>query len=170
MPPSIFKIMTGDGDLPLIVITTGTAGGPSHLLVGGLQLAGNSSTFKRRQESKVSWTPYVTPRKVGLVESDKRDKTRKVSISFLVKHPKYGKYVRRRTVLHVHDEKNESHEGDRVEIAECRPISKTKNWVVTRIVEKASAAQAAEADAVAAEAAETAEAETTEAAGEDASS
>jgi small subunit ribosomal protein S17 len=112
--------------------------------------------------------PERSPRKVGLVESDKRDKTRKVSITFLVKHTKYGKYMRRRTVLHVHDEKNESHEGDRVEIAECRPISKTKNWVVTRIVEKASAAKAAEAAAVAAEEAEKAEAaETT---GEDAAS
>jgi len=76
-------------------------------------------------------------RKVGVVESDKRNKSRTVSIGFLVKHPKYGKYVRRRTTLHVHDEKNESRAGDRVEIAECRPISKTKSWVLVRVVEKA---------------------------------
>ena len=77
------------------------------------------------------------PRKIGVVRSDARDKTRTVSIEFLVKHPKYGKYVRRRTVLHVHDEKNESSLGDKVEIAECRPISKTKSWTLVRVVETA---------------------------------
>ncbi|MCZ6836003.1 MAG: 30S ribosomal protein S17 [Planctomycetota bacterium] len=76
------------------------------------------------------------PRKIGIVESDKRDKSRTVSIQFSSKHPKYGKYVRKRTVLHVHDEENISHVGDRVEITECRPISKTKSWVVTRVVHK----------------------------------
>ena len=76
------------------------------------------------------------PRKVGVVQSDARDKTRKVSIQFSVKHPKYGKYTRRRTVLQVHDEENVSHVGDTVEIAECRPISKTKSWVLTRVVEQ----------------------------------
>jgi small subunit ribosomal protein S17 len=78
-----------------------------------------------------------SPRKTGLVESDKGDKTCKVVINFLSKHPKYGKYVRRRTVLQVHDENNESSIGDRVEIAECRPISKTKSWILTKIVERA---------------------------------
>src|SRR4030095_13998634 len=77
--------------------------------------------------------PEKSPRKVGVVESDARDKTRKVAVNFSVKHPKYGKYLKKRTVLHVHDEKNESHKGDRVEIAECRPISKTKSWVVLRV-------------------------------------
>lgn len=77
------------------------------------------------------------PRKIGVVQSDRRDKTRTVSINFLVKHRKYGKYVRRRTVLHVHDENNESKVGDRVEIAECRPISKTKSWILARVVEAA---------------------------------
>lgn len=81
--------------------------------------------------------PENSPRKTGVVESDKGDKTRKVVINFLAKHPKYGKYVRRRTVLHVHDEKNESHVGDRVEVAECRRISKTKSWILTKVVEKA---------------------------------
>jgi small subunit ribosomal protein S17 len=81
--------------------------------------------------------PEKSPRKVGVVESDARNKTRKVSISFLVKHPKYGKYTRRRTVLHVHDEQNVSKKGDKVEIAECRPISKTKNWVLLRVVDAA---------------------------------
>ena len=81
--------------------------------------------------------PERSPRKIGVVESDARDKTRKVAIKYSVKHPKYGKYVRRRTVLHVHDEANESHVGDMVEIAECRPISKTKNWLLVRVVKQA---------------------------------
>ena len=73
--------------------------------------------------------------RIGVVESDKRDKTRKVVIDYLAKHRKYGKYVRRRTVLHVHDEENSSHKGDRVEVAPCRPISKTKSWRLVRVVE-----------------------------------
>ena len=71
------------------------------------------------------------------MESAKRDKTRTVVIPFVARHPKYGKYVRKRTRLHVHDEKNESKAGDRVEIAECRPISRTKSWVIVRVVESA---------------------------------
>lgn len=82
--------------------------------------------------------PEKSPRKVGVVESDSRDKTRKVAITYSVKHPKYGKYVRKRTVLHVHDEQNASRKGDRVEIAECRPISKTKSWVMLRVLEAAA--------------------------------
>jgi small subunit ribosomal protein S17 len=78
--------------------------------------------------------PQRSPRRVGVVQSDLRNKTRKVSIDYLVKHPKYGKYIRRRTVLHVHDEQEVSKTGDRVEVAECRPISKTKNWVLTRVL------------------------------------
>lgn len=80
--------------------------------------------------------PENSPRKVGVVESDVRDKTRKVAISYSVKHPKYGKYLRRRTVLHVHDAENQSKIGDRVEIAECRPISKTKSWILLRVLER----------------------------------
>lgn len=75
-----------------------------------------------------------SPRKVGIVQSDSRDKSRKVEIKFTVKHPKYGKYIRRRTVLQVHDEDNSSKVGDRVEIAECRRISKTKSWVLTKVL------------------------------------
>lgn len=81
-------------------------------------------------------------RKVGVVESDARDRTRKVAIRYSVKHPKYGKYIRRRTVLHAHDEENVSKKGDLVEIAECRPISKTKSWIVTRVVREATTVQA----------------------------
>ncbi|MCE9618543.1 MAG: 30S ribosomal protein S17 [Planctomycetes bacterium] len=81
--------------------------------------------------------PPKSPRRIGVVESDKRVKTRTVVVNFVTKHPKYGKYVKKRTVLHVHDEKNESGLGDRVEVAECRPISRTKNWILVRVVEKA---------------------------------
>lgn len=79
--------------------------------------------------------PEKSPRKVGVVESDKRDKTRKVAINYSVKHAKYGKYIKKKTVLQVHDEKNESKLGDRVEIAECRPISKTKSWTLLRVLQ-----------------------------------
>ncbi len=74
---------------------------------------------------------------IGVVESDKCDKTRKVVVNYLAKHPKYGKYVRKRTVLHVHDETNDSRQGDRVEVAPCRPMSRTKRWRLVRVVERA---------------------------------
>ncbi len=90
------------------------------------------------QESDIIVTPR-SPRRVGIVKSDLRDKTRKVSIHRLVRHAKYGKYVRRRTVLQVHDEHNVSKIGDRVEVAECRPISKTKSWVLVSVLETAAA-------------------------------
>jgi small subunit ribosomal protein S17 len=73
---------------------------------------------------------------VGVVTSDKMNKTRRVEIPRLVKHSRYGKYIRRRTVCHVHDEQNESHEGDTVEIMESRPLSKTKHWRLLRVVNK----------------------------------
>jgi small subunit ribosomal protein S17 len=71
---------------------------------------------------------------VGVVTSDKMNKTRRVEIPRLVKHVRYGKYIRRRTVCHVHDENNESHKGDTVEIMETRPLSKTKHWRLVRVV------------------------------------
>lgn len=74
---------------------------------------------------------------VGVVASDKGDKTIKVVVEYQTRHEKYGKYLKRRTVLHAHDEKNEAKEGDRVELAECRPLSKTKHHRLVRIVEKA---------------------------------
>jgi small subunit ribosomal protein S17 len=73
----------------------------------------------------------------GVVTSDKMNKTRRVEIPRLVKHPRYGKYIRRRTVCHVHDEKNESHVGDTVEIMETRPLSRTKHWRLVRVVKGA---------------------------------
>jgi small subunit ribosomal protein S17 len=71
---------------------------------------------------------------VGVVTSDKMNKSRRVEIERLVRHPKYGKYVHRRTVCHVHDENNESQLGDTVEIIEAPPRSKTKRWDLVRIV------------------------------------
>ena len=73
----------------------------------------------------------------GVVASDKGNKTIRVQVNYQTKHPKYGKYLKRRSVLHAHDEKNEAREGDTVEIAECRPLSKTKHHRLLRIVKKA---------------------------------
>ena len=72
---------------------------------------------------------------VGVVESDKRTKTRTVVVRFATKHPKYGKYIRHKTTLQAHDENNTSKAGDTVEIGPCRPMSKTKTWTVLRVVE-----------------------------------
>src|SRR5881296_3376104 len=74
---------------------------------------------------------------VGVVTRDKMNKTRRVEIPRLVKHPRYGKYIKRRTICYVHDEKNESRMGDTVEIMETRPLSKMKSWRLLRIVAKA---------------------------------
>jgi small subunit ribosomal protein S17 len=73
---------------------------------------------------------------IGVVTSDKMHKTRRVEIARLVKHSRYGKYIRRRTICHVHDEQNESRAGDTVEIMETRPLSKTKTWRLVRVVTK----------------------------------
>ncbi|MBZ2278978.1 MAG: 30S ribosomal protein S17 [Buchnera aphidicola] len=72
----------------------------------------------------------------GRVKSNKMDKSAVVVVQRFVKHNIYGKFVKRTTKLHVHDEKNECSIGDLIEIRECRPISKTKSWVLVRIVEK----------------------------------
>lgn len=79
------------------------------------------------------------PSQIGVVVSDKRSKTRTVEVRFLAQHAKYGKYMRRTTRLQVHDEQNTSKAGDRVEVAACRPISKTKSWRLVRVVEAAAA-------------------------------
>lgn len=73
---------------------------------------------------------------IGVVTSDKAAKTRRVEIERLVRHPRYSKIIRRKTVCHVHDEANESHVGDKVEIEESRPLSKLKRWKLVRIVSK----------------------------------
>lgn len=73
---------------------------------------------------------------IGIVISDKTLKTRRVEIPRLVKDPQYGKYIRRKTICYVHDENNDSHAGDTVEIQECRPMSRMKRWTLVRVIEK----------------------------------
>jgi len=91
------------------------------------------------------------PKKVvtGIVTRDKAAKTRRVEVTRLVRHPRYGKILRRRTVCTAHDEENQSHAGDLVEIEESRPLSRTKRWKLLRVVVKGQAANvfAATADA-----------------------
>ncbi len=82
--------------------------------------------------------PKVTRTFVGKVVSDKRSKTITVLVERRVKHELYGKIIGRSTKYHAHDEKGEYKMGDVVEITESRPISKTKSWVVTRLVQKAT--------------------------------
>jgi len=82
------------------------------------------------QDSKVKTLTAAVISKSG-------DKSVTVAIDYKVKHPKYGKYMRRRTKLAVHDEHNQSGVGDVIEIAQCRPLSKRKSWRLLKIVEKA---------------------------------
>jgi small subunit ribosomal protein S17 len=87
------------------------------------------------------WKSKMQERKLktltGMVVSNSGDKSVKVVIDFKVKHPKYGKYIKRRTKIGVHDEHNQSGVGDVVEIAECRPRSKTKSWRLVKVVQRA---------------------------------
>lgn len=73
----------------------------------------------------------------GRVTSNKMDKTITVAIERQVKHPIYGKYIKRTTKIHAHDEANQCNEGDLVAIRECRPLSKTKSWTLVEVVSKA---------------------------------
>jgi small subunit ribosomal protein S17 len=75
---------------------------------------------------------------VGLVTSDGMDKSITVSVERRVKHPVYGKYMRRSTKVHAHDETNECHVGDTVMVEQCRPLSKTKTWRLVKVLERAS--------------------------------
>ena len=75
---------------------------------------------------------------VGRVVSDKMDKTVSVAIERLIKHPVYGKYIRRTSKVMAHDATNQCKPGDRVAISECRPISKNKSWSVVDVVERAA--------------------------------
>jgi len=78
----------------------------------------------------------ITRALVGRVVSDKMNKTRTVLIERQIQHSVYGKYLRRSTKVHAHDEGNTSREGDYVRITECRPLSKTKSWTIAEIVTK----------------------------------
>ena len=75
--------------------------------------------------------------RIGVVKSNKMDKTITVSVERKVKHPIYGKFVKKTTSFHAHDEKNECTVGDIVKIMESRPLSKTKRWRMVEVVEKA---------------------------------
>ncbi len=75
----------------------------------------------------------------GRVVSDKMNKTVAVEIERLIKHPRYGKYIRRTTRLLAHDEKGESRTGDLVTIAECRPLSRRKSWTLVEVVNRSTA-------------------------------
>ena len=85
----------------------------------------------------MSTTETVKRTQVGRVVSNKADKTVTVLLERQVKHALYGKYIKRSTKVHAHDENNDCGEGDKVRIAECRPISKSKAWRVVEIVERA---------------------------------
>lgn len=74
----------------------------------------------------------------GRVVSNKMEKSAIVMVERRVRHPLYGKYIRRSSKLHIHDENNDCQEGDVVRIRECRPISKTKSWRLVEVVEKAN--------------------------------
>ena len=76
----------------------------------------------------------------GSVVSDKMNKSATVLIERKVKHPIYGKFVKKSTKLHIHDENNECGIGDTVQISECRPISRTKSWTLVKVVSKATGA------------------------------
>jgi small subunit ribosomal protein S17 len=93
------------------------------------QTTANAADSKRRQRRAL----------VGVVTRDKMNKTRRVEIQRLVKHPRYSKYIKRRTICYMHDENNEAHLGDTVEIMETRPLSKLKCWRLVRVVKKAPA-------------------------------
>jgi small subunit ribosomal protein S17 len=75
---------------------------------------------------------------IGRVVSDKMDKTVSVAVERKIKHPVYGKYIRRTTKVLAHDAANECKQGDRVTISECRPVSKSKSWSVVNIIERAA--------------------------------
>lgn len=75
--------------------------------------------------------------RIGVVTSDKMDKSIVVSVERKVKHPKYGKFVKKTSKFVAHDEKNDSHIGDTVKIMETRPLSKTKNWRLVEVIERA---------------------------------
>ena len=85
----------------------------------------------------MSATESVSRFKIGRVVSNKAEKTVTVMLERQVKHPLYGKYIKRSTKVHAHDEENSCAEGDLVKISECRPVSKTKAWRVIEILERA---------------------------------
>lgn len=89
-------------------------------------------------ETEISETgPGARKVRTGKVVSEKMNKTVVVAVKRLVKHPLYKKYIKRTSKFYAHDEKNDAHEGDTVQIVETRPLSKLKRWRVTSVVERA---------------------------------
>ncbi|MHB1949875.1 MAG: 30S ribosomal protein S17 [Acidiferrobacteraceae bacterium] len=86
----------------------------------------------------MSETPSATHTVAGRVSSNRMDKTITVVVERQLAHPLYGKFIRRRTKLHAHDERNECREGDLVLIEPCRPLSKTKSWRLVKVLERAA--------------------------------
>lgn len=86
----------------------------------------------------MSVTRNQRSRIAGTVVSDRMDKTITVRVERVFRHPKYGKYVRKHSSYHAHDEANQAHVGDRVELQECRPLSKQKRYRLLRVVETAN--------------------------------
>ncbi|MBW7868125.1 MAG: 30S ribosomal protein S17 [Brumimicrobium sp.] len=80
---------------------------------------------------------HLRKERIGIVTSEAMDKSIVITVERKVKHPKYGKFVKKSSKFVAHDEKNECHVGDTVLIRECRPLSKTKNWRLIEIIERA---------------------------------
>ncbi len=95
-------------------------------------MAADSTQDASQQNSRA-----LTRTRIGVVTKDSREKTRTVAVSYQVRHPKYGKFLRRQSRFHVHDPQNVSKVGDRVEIANCRPVSKTKSWRLVKVLQAA---------------------------------
>jgi small subunit ribosomal protein S17 len=99
--------------------------------VSAADMNGNDTNMTNQSEKKLRTVE-------GRVVSNKMDKTVTVLVERQVKHALYGKYIRRSTKLHAHDAENACNEGDQVRVAECAPMSKTKNWRVVEIVARAA--------------------------------
>jgi small subunit ribosomal protein S17 len=93
-------------------------------------------TGEQQEQKRSKSARRLRKTRVGVVTSDKRDKTIRVRVEMLSRHPRYTKYVRSRTNLQAHDEHGEAREGDRVEVVECRPYSKTKHWRLARVLQR----------------------------------
>ena len=93
-------------------------------------------TAKQQEQRGSKSARRLRKTRVGVVTSDRRDKTIRVRVETLSRHRRYTKYVRSRTNLQVHDERGEAKEGDRVEVAECRPYSRTKHWRLVRVLQR----------------------------------
>ena len=90
------------------------------------------------EQNEVATAEKRTRTEVGRVTSNKMEQTATVQVERRIKHPIYGKYMRRSKKYHVHDEKNELNIGDTVQIKECRPLSKTKSWTLDKVLTSAA--------------------------------